>query len=288
MASLFARQTSGSIVCPSCGKLVGVSDESCWSCGRRNPGLWGYAPLLRRLGNDLGVSQVVIWGCGLLYVLSLALDPAGVRTGGSLSFLGPSSRGLEALGASGIIPVVLRGKWWTLLSAGWLHGGLIHILFNMLWVRQLAPVTVSIYGAGRTMILYTVSSVAGFALSAYGGAYLPFLGSIMGSAFYTVGASAAIFGLLGAMVYAGRRGIGAHIGRQAWVYAVILFVFGLLMPGVDNWAHLGGFLGGYGLARWFDPMRPERVDHLFGALAALALTFLAVALSFFGALGGPR
>ena len=45
-------------------------------------------------------------------------------------------------------------------------------------------------------------------------------------------------------------------------YAVILFVFGFLMPNIDNYAHLGGFLGGYATARWLDPLTPERIDHL--------------------------
>jgi len=51
---MFGRQTTGSVVCTSCGRLVGVNDETCYNCGRRNPGLWGFGPLLRRLGNDLG------------------------------------------------------------------------------------------------------------------------------------------------------------------------------------------------------------------------------------------
>ena len=277
----FRRQTSGSIVCPSCGKLVGVGEEACWSCGRRNPGMWGFGPMLRRLGNDLGVTQVVIGGCVLLYVLSLLLDSSGIRFSGSLSFLSPSNQSLQAMGASGAIPVVVRGHWWTLISAGWLHGGLLHILFNMMWVRQLAPATAMLYGAGRTFLIYTLSSIVGFTLSSYGGAMLPFLAPLMGRAFFTVGASAAIFGLLGAMVYAGRRGVASQIGRQAWIYAIILFVFGLVLPGVDNWAHLGGFVGGYAVGRWFDPMKPEKVDHLIGALAALAVTVLAIGLAVF-------
>ena len=51
---MFKRQKTGSVVCASCGSLVGVNDEQCYNCGRRNPGLWGYGPLLRRLGTDFG------------------------------------------------------------------------------------------------------------------------------------------------------------------------------------------------------------------------------------------
>ena len=81
-------------------------------------------------------------------------------------------------GASGAIPVFGYGRWWTILSAGWLHGGALHILFNMMWVRQIGPAVADIYGAGRMVIIYTVSCATGFLLSSFMGAYLPipFLG----------------------------------------------------------------------------------------------------------------
>ena len=55
-----------------------------------------------------------------------------------------------------------------MLSAGWLHGGVLHILFNMMWVRQLGPATADIYGAGRMVIIYTIAGAVGFALSSAG------------------------------------------------------------------------------------------------------------------------
>ena len=58
----------------------------------------------------------------------------------------------------------------------------------------------------------------------------------------------------------------------------------LVMPGVDNWAHAGGFAGGYGAARALDPLKPERIQHLAWALVSLALTAVSVALS--AVLGG--
>ena len=56
---MFRRQREGSVICTSCGVLVGVNDDTCYSCGRWNPGLWGYGPALRRLGNDLGFVPLV-------------------------------------------------------------------------------------------------------------------------------------------------------------------------------------------------------------------------------------
>ena len=70
---MFKRQRTGSVVCASCGSLVGVNDERCYTCGRRNPGLWGFGPALRRFGNDLGFITLVIWGCSALYAVMLVV-----------------------------------------------------------------------------------------------------------------------------------------------------------------------------------------------------------------------
>ena len=241
--------------------------------------MWGFAPVLRRVGQQVGFIEIVIGGCAGLYLLMLVSDLGGIRSGGMMTFLSPSTRSMLRFGASGALPVFELGRWWTPLSAGWLHGGLLHILFNMLWVRQLAPAVAAQYGSSRLILLYVGSSVVGFVLSTASFLLPGFLGAIMGRGALTLGASAAVFGLLGAMVYAGRRGVGSSLGRQAWTYALVLGVFGLLFPGVDNWAHLGGFLGGYGLGRWLDPLRPERADHATAALLCLVASAAAVAAS---------
>jgi rhomboid protease GluP len=282
--TVFKRQTTGSVVCMSCRSLVGVNDERCYNCGRRNPGLWGFAPLVRSLGNDLGFVPAILVGSVGLYVVSLLMSgPQIFQPRGLFSFLSPAPVTLLLLGASGSIPVFELGRWWTVLSAGWLHAGLLHILFNMMWVRQLAPATADLYGAGRLVIIYTVSGVAGFALSSFGGAYVPL--PILGGAKFTVGASAPIFGLLGALVCYGRVTGSRVIHGQAVSYALLLFVFGLIMPGVDNYAHAGGFLGGYAVARLMNPLAAERLDHLVVALACLGASILAVVASV--ALGIP-
>ena len=227
--------------------------------------MWGFTPLLKKMGHDLGFVQIVIGICSALYLATLLVDPGGSQ-GGLLSMFSPSLKSLFLFGASGAVPVFQEGRWWTLISAAWLHGGLLHILFNMMWVRQLAPATSTEYGIGRTVIIYTTSSITGFLMSSWGGAA------------FTVGASAPIFGLLGALVYAGKRGSSA-VERQAWGYAIMLFIFGLMMPNVDNWAHFGGFAGGYLISQWLDPMQPERTDHLIAALVCIALTLLSILIS---------
>ena len=95
----------------------------------------------------------------------------------------------------------------------------------------------------------------------------------------TLGASAPIFGLLGALVHYGRRGGSSLVGGQALQYAIVLFVFGLIMSGVDNYAHAGGFAGGYAASVWLDPLKRERMDHFVGAAACLVATVLAIVAS---------
>ncbi len=275
---MFKRQTAGSVVCPSCGSLVGVHDERCYRCGRWNPGLWGFAPLLRRLGNDLGFVPIVVGGCTILYLIMLLLSgPGALTAGGLFSILAPSPGALFLFGESGAVPIFAYGRWWTVLSAGFLHANLLHIVFNMMWVRQLAPVVADMYGAGRMVIIFTVASVAGFLLSSTAAAF-GFSLPLFHGAPYTVGASAAIMGLLGALVHYGKR-ISNAVKTQAVSYAVVLFVFGLMMPGVDNFAHAGGFAGGYLASVVLNPLKPERQEHLVAALACVVAVVIAVIAS---------
>lgn len=270
------RQTTGSVMCPSCGQLVGVNDPQCLSCGRRNPGLWGFAALLRNVGDDMGFTQLVMWACGALYIASLAVDFEGMSGGGLLSLLSPSNRSLFMFGAAGAVPVFHYDRWWSVLSAGWLHGGLLHIGFNMMAVRDLTPGVAHLYGPARTVIIYTIASVIGFLSSSLAGEYLP---DALRGGQLTIGASAAIFGLIGALAWYGRRGGSSLILEHAKRMALGGFVFGFVMPGIDNWAHLGGFVGGYLAARVLDPLKPERGDHVLIALLCLVLQAAALGVS---------
>ena len=275
---MFNRRTTGSVVCPGCGSLVGVKDPSCYMCGRVNPGLFGFGPALRQLSAYLGFAEFVIIVSSILYVASLLLSGSQMEVaGGGMSFLAPSSVAIQVLGASGAIPVFVRSAWWTVLSATWLHGSFLHILFNMMWVRDLGPAVSDIIGTPRTIVIYVVSGVVGFLLSSVMGLFrIPLFGAGL-----TLGASASIFGLLGALVHYGRKSGSSYTYSQAMRYAVILFIFGVIMPGVDNAAHLGGFVGGYLMSAIFNPLTRERGDHMIMALISLLATFAAVAWSVF-------
>jgi len=275
---MLRRQRTGSVICSSCGVLVGINDDRCYNCGRRNPGMWGYAPLLRSLGADLGFVPFVIGTCGIVYVLTLIASRGAITQGGMFSFLGPSTPALILFGASGGLPVFVAGRWWTVLSAAWLHAGLLHIMFNMFAVRQLGPPTADFYGPARTIIIYTAGGIAGFALSSFAGAYIPPILFLRGSQL-TVGASAPISGLIGALLYYGHR-TGSHIVRtEANRYVLMLLFYGFLVSTIDNYAHAGGFGGGYLAARLLDPLKPERGDHVILAVFCLALSILSIVVS---------
>jgi membrane associated rhomboid family serine protease len=276
---MFQRKTSGSVVCPSCGSLVGVNDEQCYSCGRRNPSLWGFAPLLKRLGTDLGFVPLVAGASIVIYVLTLISSGGdALRGGGGLSILAPDSTVLVRFGASGAIPVFVLGNWWSVLSATWLHGGLLHILFNMMSLRVIGPLTADVLGPGRTMITYVVAGACGFLLSSFAAEFLPAVPLLTGAG-VTVGASASVCGLIGVLLHYGRSGGGRLIREQATQWAIMIAIYGVLMRGIDNLAHLGGFIGGYAMAALFNPMTRERGDHVLIGIGALILSLAAIAAS---------
>lgn len=276
---MFGRQRQGSTICPSCGRLVGVRDEVCFNCGARNPALFGFGPALRRLGGDFAFPNLLLAGCVTLYVVSLLLSPGALQMRGLASLLSPSWPALFLLGGSGAEPVFGYGRWWTVLSAGWLHGGLLHIAFNLMWVRDLAPAVAKLYGAGRLVLIWIAAGVGGFLLTSLVAAFVPGLPSFLHGGVRTIGASASLFGLFGALVCYGQRTGQSGLRGVVWRWVAIGVVFGVVFPGVDNWAHGGGFAAGWLTARWLDPLHDEKPIHVLLALVGLGISLLAVALS---------
>ena len=228
------RQVHGSVVCPQCGRLVGVNEQQCPFCGAWRPGLFGWATVLRRaLGGRLDLFSAIVTACVTLYALACLLQPeALLESGGLLSILSPGRRALLQLGMTGEFAMV-RGWWWTLLTAMYLHGSLLHIVFNMMWIRNLGPPVAEVFGPGRAFLLFNAAGAGGFLVS-----------NLM-SGVPTIGASGSIFGLLAALIVYGRRRGSSVVTQQLWQWAIILGVFGFIMPGINNWAHGGGFAAGW-------------------------------------------
>jgi rhomboid protease GluP len=267
------RQRIGSVVCDGCSRLIDVNEPKCPYCDRASPGLWGYGPVLRQLVGDLSdLSRPIIIVCVTLYAIALLIDfPGAMRSFGGNIFglLSPSGRALYILGMTGGYTWA-RGFWWTIFSATLLHGGLLHILFNMYWVRNLAPTVQEYYGAGRLVVIFTLSGAIGFVLS-----------NVLSGA-PTIGASGSIFGLMAALILHGRRTGQAMMTRQLMMVAGMVFMMGFMLPGVNNWAHGGGFAGGWlvAMAMGAGTKRESSAVQLV-ALACVAVTLLSIVATAF-------
>jgi rhomboid protease GluP len=134
-------------------------------------------------------------------------------------------------------PLIVQGQYWRLITPVFLHGSLLHIAFNMFALVRLGPGLERFYGHLRYLLLYLVAGFAGnvvsFALSAEA----------------SLGSSTAIFGLIGAegvFLYQNRKVFGGQTQaalQQVIMLAVLNLAIGL-SPGIDNWGHLGGLIGG--------------------------------------------
>ncbi|TKB28487.1 rhomboid family intramembrane serine protease [Desulfopila sp. IMCC35006] len=226
-----------SLLCPGCRKLISRSEPVCPFCGLTRPA--------SRFKNNIFVAgitngdqliKIIIAANIIMFILSIIIDPRrGSLNMSPFSFLSPSNQSLLVLGSTGTVPVLQLHRWWSLLAANYLHGGLLHIVFNMLAFRQLAPLVIQEFGINRTITLYTLGGVGGFVLSTLAGVY------------FTIGASAALCSLIGALLYYGksRGGIyGQNIFSQVGGWAIGIGIFGFLVPGINNWGHGGGMLAG--------------------------------------------
>jgi rhomboid protease GluP len=261
-----------SILCPKCGLLISLSEQSCPYCGLRAPGARWRRLFVFRLLDDPALLVKTVIGVNIgMFVLSMVLDPRTTgMTFNPLLLLSPSDRSLLVLGATGTIPIDNYHRWWTLLSAGYLHGGLLHIFFNMAALRQLSAVVVREFGTRRMFAIYTLAGVAGFAVSYLAGVGL------------TIGASAGVCGLVGAILYYGRsRGgvYGTALYKQVGMWVLIMFVFGFLVPGINNWGHGGGIAAGALLGYFLGYAERKRETALHRSLAVLSLAATAVVLA---------
>ncbi len=262
-----ASHDKNSILCPNCRRLISRDEKVCPYCGTSHPGTWWKNNRFTAgsLDGDSIIKLIIAVNIGM-YILSLLLNPtrAGLAFN-PFAFLSPSSRSLLILGSTGAVIISELHRWWTLVSANYLHGSLLHIAFNMIALRQIGPLVIMEYGVYRMFTIYTLGGIAGFFLSCLVG--VPF----------TIGASAAICSQIGAMLYYGKsRGgtYGRNVFSQIGTWAISIFIFGFLVPGINNWAHAGGMAAGalLGLLLGYREKRPENISHKFLAIGCAALT----------------
>jgi rhomboid protease GluP len=197
----------------------------------------------------------------IFFAISLVLS---ARSGDVDSFLSPGQTSLMLLGATGTYPIDHLGRFWTVISANYLHGGLLHLVFNLMALKQIGPLTISEYGSSRMFTIYTLGGVTGYIISYLAG--VPF----------TIGASAAVCSLIGALLFYGKsRGgtYGSSVFSEVKGWVISLFVFGLIFPGINNWGHGGGIVGGIVIGAFigYNERRKEsNFDHALALLCGMA------------------
>lgn len=261
--------------CPYCNNLIGKNEKRCPYCGGIHSDVSGrIQSFVRALGDPAKLVRGVVYLNIGMYLLSLLLNSRPVVISWNpLDALTPDGSSLEALGATGTYPIGRLHRWWTLLSANFLHAGLIHIFFNMLILWQMAPLAGRIFGSYRLIVIYLMSGCCGFLISYLAGVH------------YTVGASAAICGMIGGLLYYGknRGGVwGQNLYRQLGGWMLMLLLLGMLFPRINNWGHAGGVVAGAILAALlgYNEKKPQNRLHVMAGTgcAVAALIVLASAV----------
>lgn len=266
-------------MCPNCRAFITMDDRVCPYCDVR----LGPRIIDQRIPDDL--LGGLIPGARFLTMLILIINSglyvativASLNAGNQSALSDIDGRTLYSFGAKFSPAVFGAQEYWRLITAGFLHAGLLHFLMNTWVLFDLGANTEQAYGASRMVVIYFVSTLLGFLLSTYWSATL------------SVGASAGIYGLLGAMIAFGMHSrsmmgqmIKTHYSRWA-IYGLLIGILGFFP--IDNAAHVGGLIGGFGIA-WIMglpvPGNPrERIWDYAAALCALitALAFVQMLLA---------
>jgi rhomboid protease GluP len=230
-------------MCPHCRAFITDQDKICPYCNekvgpryaeraRAADVIGGFIPQAR-----FNTMLILLINAGFFAATALYSIKAGAGGFGDIE-----QHVLAAFGAK--VPLVylqepqseFYGQWWRLVTAGFLHGGLLHILMNSWVLFDLGAQVEAIYGAARMWVIYFLATVAGFFTSA------------MFSLHISIGASAGICGLLGAMIALGvrhRNPMGNAIRGMYVRWAAYMLIFGLIVSGIDNYAHIGGLAAGF-------------------------------------------
>jgi rhomboid protease GluP len=260
-------------MCPNCRAFITTDDKVCPYCqftvgpkavDRRTPAdaLGGLIPHAR-----FTTMLIMLINTGIYVAMVLHSQASG--QGMSFDFGAPTL--VDFGGKYG--PLIMQGEWWRLVTAGFVHGGILHILMNMWVLFDLGAQTEEMYGTSRYLTIYFASTVTGFLASFYWAPNVP-----------SVGASAGLMGLIGAMIALGlrdRSSWGAEIRRFYTRWVVYILVFGLIpFFAVDNAAHIGGLAGGFAVGYVAGtPGFSQSVERLWQIVAGIAVAL--TAFSFF-------
>ena len=263
-------------ICTNCRAFISRADRVCPYCEfELAPALKANLDPARAIGSLLpqdGQITIYILAVNVFLYFAMALFNQQNTSGGS--FFDLSGNTLFLFGAKEP-NYIFHGEWWRLITAGFLHASVIHIGMNSWGLYDLGAQAEEAFGSGKLIVIYVFSSICGFLASSL---FAPSL---------SVGASAGIFGLIGAMIAFGlneRSSFGSHVKAAYTRTAVWAMVISFMIPYTDNWAHIGGLAGGFGVAyivghpRVIKP-KQERYWNVAGlAIAALVVICFVVQL----------
>ena len=223
--------------------------------------------MIKKKISDSTILKAIIYTNICFFLISLIVSGSAVKLNfHPFSALTPSTKSLIFLGASGTVPINYYHEWWSLITANFLHGSLLHILFNMLALHQVASLVSTMYGRYRMYVIFILSGISGF--------YLSYLAGVE----VTIGASAAICGLIGATLFYGKsRGgiLGETIYKQTIGWVIFIVLFGALVPNINNWGHGGGLISGIFLG-WVLGYNEKFKENKFHKTLALILGLLTI------------
>ena len=269
-------------ICPACGALVGNSATRSHECGASLR--FSLAALSKKFSGLFGeheapVTSALLVANFLMFGVSWVLTMKAGEGGGLRTLWGMNGAASYQLGASLPLQLLLLDhQWWRVVTAMFLHGGLIHIGFNMMTLMQFGPALEELYGSGRYLFLYVVTGAIGFLASALTG-------------HFSVGASGALLGLIGAMVAITTKRGGSfmrELRSRLITSVVILFMIGFWGGlGIDNSAHIGGFVVGFVMGKIYADRqtmnsRERKTAYAQGWLAGLVVlaSFIMMMLHF--------
>ncbi|MGH2701068.1 MAG: rhomboid family intramembrane serine protease [Actinomycetota bacterium] len=165
---------------------------------------------------------------------------------------------------------IASGEWWRLITPMFLHANLVHIFFNSYVLYIFGPELEQAYGSRRFALIYVVSGFTGA------------VGSYAFSCSPSVGASGAIFGVVGALVafLYGKRGSALAIGymQRILMFVGLNLVLGFVIPQIDNFAHIGGLIGGALLGYALDTSRERKPSPALQVLGVAVVIAVGVAV----------
>ncbi len=220
--------------CPKCGALITPQLVRCRQCkhylhGTQLEGFVFESLLPQKLAGSPGTGMIAVF-IGLYYALM-------VMFAGPSNLLGFSGYTLQQLGATHV-PSILMGEHWRFVTSIFGHHDLVHLAFNLWALAYVGPIVEELFDRKKMLIIYLLSGTASMVISHFW--YLEVRGSI---GMTSAGASGAVCGLIGAALIGARRlgPQGADMAKQMGRWSIYMVVWGLVMPGINNAAHLGGF-----------------------------------------------